>query len=167
MDDAAATHSVEPHIVVRPTVRVLLLDELDRTLLFAGLVPDGTVWFPPGGGVEAGESLEEAARRELYEETGLLGIELGPHLWTRRHVIWFNGAETELQETWFVARVEAFEIDTSRFTELERATIRDHRWWTLPELTATSEVLAPRALAQLMADLLRDGPPNVPLSIGL
>lgn len=41
------------------------------------------------------------------------------------------------------------------------------RWWTLAELSATSEVLAPRALAQLMADLLHDGPPKVALSIGL
>ncbi len=35
----------------------------------------GTDWFFPKGGVEAGESLEETARREIAEETGLTELE--------------------------------------------------------------------------------------------
>ena len=36
----------------------------------------------PGGGVEDGETLDEAARREALEETSL-AVTLGPQVWTR------------------------------------------------------------------------------------
>ena len=51
----------------------------DRMLLVKrGRAPSRGLYAFPGGRVEAGETLEAAARRELLEETGLEAGELSP-----------------------------------------------------------------------------------------
>lgn len=47
----------------------LVVDERNRLLLLKR--SDSGCWGPPGGAVELGEAVEEAARREVREETGL------------------------------------------------------------------------------------------------
>jgi 8-oxo-dGTP diphosphatase len=54
-----------------PRIRVcLLLRWQDRVLLCRQEKPGKEYWLLPGGGVEAGETLEEALHRELAEELG-------------------------------------------------------------------------------------------------
>jgi 8-oxo-dGTP pyrophosphatase MutT (NUDIX family) len=58
-------------IVVEGREGILLVQQ-DRYLI------DGTSWEIPGGKREQSESLEEAARRECFEETGVLCANLAP-----------------------------------------------------------------------------------------
>ncbi|WP_405060414.1 NUDIX hydrolase [Kribbella sp. NBC_01505] len=55
-------------------VGVLVWDDQGRVLLQQR--SDDHTWCIPGGGVEPGEHLEDAARRELQEETGLQAADL-------------------------------------------------------------------------------------------
>jgi ADP-ribose pyrophosphatase YjhB (NUDIX family) len=161
---------VVPDPVVRPTARVLLVDHGRRTLLFEGRDERRgatSFWFPPGGGVEPGETHELAALRVLREETGLVADTPGPHVFVRTHLIELEGVATLVEESWFFARCEPFEIDTSGFTELERATVRAHRWWPLEELPSTRDRLVPRDHAARVRALLEDGPPPAPLRLGI
>lgn len=50
-------------------VNAIILDDRNRVLLV--LRNDFNAWCVPGGGLEAGEALEEAIKREALEETGL------------------------------------------------------------------------------------------------
>lgn len=43
----------------------------ETILMVRHVEPTGSYWTLPGGGVEAGETLAEAAEREVFEETGL------------------------------------------------------------------------------------------------
>jgi 8-oxo-dGTP diphosphatase len=50
---------------------VILNDDGKVVLIRRGQAPDAGEWSIPGGGVELGESVAEALRREVREETGL------------------------------------------------------------------------------------------------
>lgn len=78
----------------RKVSRLVLLDPDDRVLLMHGFEPEdpaSTWWFTPGGGLEGDETREQAALRELAEETGIREVELGPLLWKRMCSFPFDG----------------------------------------------------------------------------
>ncbi len=153
---------------LRHAARVLLLDESERLFLFRAERPEtGEVfWFPPGGGLERGEDARLAAVREVKEETGLAELRLGPEVWRRRHVFTWRGVRWDQHERWFLARVAHFEPDHSAMSEAERAELTASRWWTVKELEAADEELAPRDLALRLATLLAHGAPPTPIEVG-
>ncbi len=62
--------------VVRVGVAALIYDAQDRLLIGLRKSPHGRGnWSFPGGHLEKGETPEECMKRELFEETGISGIE--------------------------------------------------------------------------------------------
>ncbi|NWN18266.1 NUDIX domain-containing protein, partial [Escherichia coli] len=68
-------HAAPADLPDRPTSRWLIVDVQGRVLLFRFDYADGPLagtgfWATPGGGCDPGETYADAARRELFEETG-------------------------------------------------------------------------------------------------
>jgi len=153
INDTAASGQLAP--IARVAARVLLVDGDGRVLLFRGGDPAepeaGHWWFTPGGGAEAGESLVQTARREVLEETGhVLPDDLGPVILTRTSQFSFEGMLYQQTDYFFRVAATHSQVDYSGWTETERLTMHKHHWWTMDELSETSETIYPKGLLELL-----------------
>lgn len=154
---------------IRAAVRALVLDPDDRVMLVRFQFPTATVWAMPGGGIEPGESDHEALRRELAEELGLVDVEIGPHIWTRLHIVPFlDGSHDGQRDHVYLVRTAAFEpAPQLTWAQLNAERVHELRWWTPAELAAGADRcrFAPSRLADLLVELVAGGPPNSPVDI--
>ncbi len=174
MNDSPPSSTSEQ--AVRHAARVLLLDRDARVLLFRFVDPvDGSpFWITPGGGLDDGETYEDAARRELREETGLVKPEglaakgFGPCVWTRTIDIRYGHKRFRQHERYFPLRLDAAQpaIDTGGMLDYEVTDLHEHRWWSAEEIAASGDRFAPRRLAALLGALVNEPWPTSPVDVG-
>ncbi|MGH0435010.1 NUDIX hydrolase [Bacillus basilensis] len=159
---------------IRNAARIILLDENNKILLFK--LEDNTVyspnepalnafWVTPGGGLKENESFEEAAIRELWEETGIKQVEIGSWVWTRDKEVNWKGEMILSHERFFVVRINNTEVLLDNLTENEQEVYRSHKWWSIQELENSNDKIIPEKLGSLLKPIVEGILPENPIMI--
>lgn len=147
--------------------RVLLLDEHDRVLLMHARDPDnpGHHWWElPGGGLDNDETLEQAAVREVTEETGIELDQLGPQVWVRESRFRYRNRDHHRIDHVFLARRPGVTATVAtRPTENEKLGLLDRVWFSVTELHACPDKLLPASLPTLLEAILTGNVPKEPI----
>ncbi|MEV6964520.1 NUDIX domain-containing protein [Hamadaea sp. NPDC051192] len=155
-------------IKIRRAARVLLLDADDRVLMLKihdpsavrgpGRLPSMDFWLLVGGGLNPEESYEEAARREVFEETGITDLVLGPCILRQEKVVENPYGELQhVKQQVFVGRVPSgVPVSFDGHEPLEASAILGYEWFTHAQVLAREphETFVPLGLGKLMGEAL-------------
>ena len=106
----------------------------------------GPFWCLVGGGVESGETVKEAAIREIYEEVGIVkeDILLGPVVWHGSFDFVRVGVPTHMEEQFIVAKTKQSEVKPAKLSTWEKAVIQKMKWFSLQEIKIHHQISIPR-----------------------
>lgn len=164
---------MNPH-PIRHTARLIILDPDNRILLLNYRAQKDVdparpglraFWFTPGGGIEPGESAEQAALREMEEEVGITGLPLIGEVARREALNDLFERAAFCRERYFLVRTRSASIDTSRLAETDLDEVVDVRWWELSAFSASSEILIPASVIDLARRIVAEGTPAEPVDL--
>ena len=136
----------------------MIVNELDELLLFQykDEHKPNPFWATVGGELVGNETYEQAAARELYEETGLRA-QVGDILLEREEVFAVARSVPALwKEKYFLVKCSSdSNIYAAQWTDEEKSTIQKWNWWSLDSMKKEPEgAFLPLCLPDLLAKVL-------------
>jgi len=141
---------------VSPERRVLLLQEQNPA------IPGVLYWGSIGGAVDPGESLAEAAVRELHEETGIVAHPaalVGPILQAEQPFTWAGRDYVNDAHFFALPLPESVEVTFDNLVEEETGNVLGSAWWAPADLDADGTAASAELIdaMRLAIDAIGDG----------
>ena len=155
---------------IRKSSRAILLNSENKIFLFkfefAMLSEHKTLWVTPGGGVESGESFEQALNRELYEELGLEIDGSYQCIYIRNKPFTTkSGEEFISEERYFLVKIDNPNLSFNNMTQTEKRLTKDYKWWSVDEINSSSEVFFMDKLGAKIVKIIDGDIPEEPVEI--
>lgn len=163
---------------VRNSIKIILLNEQKELLLLA--VDDkgiknaegkynGRFWNLVGGKLEEGESPIQAAKRELFEETGLKenDVKFGKAVWYGEFDLVLHGKKIHLKQSFICAKTTKKDVTLENLTDEEKPVAKSLEWFSLDKIKNCKEVIYPVVLPEYLPDIIEGKIPDEPIFIDL
>ncbi len=134
-------------IVINSRGEMLLVKHTDTVPADSNQPDRLEYWVPPGGGLEEGETYEEAAIREVLEETGLEVRGECRHIHTLEKPLMFGNELRMMHARYYLIHhaKESCEVHNADPGE----GITDVRWWSYEACLQSSETFVPQGILDI------------------